>query len=150
MLKLAQYDCKQTITMMDNYFAEGDFQERLIMNQFSKYPKQQMDFLSNYITKNEKEIEQTMTDRSRNPTIANKFERYLVQFVKLLCQQQPDEVEKWVSKSYFPVEKCLKVCTDAQNQLGVAILTKSNGAPHEAIAIYCKILTQFPCLGLLE
>ena len=48
------------------------------MNQFSKYPKQQMDFLSNYITKNEKEIEQTMTDRSRNPTIANKFERYLV------------------------------------------------------------------------
>ena len=91
-----------------------------------------------------------MLDRTRNPAMANKFERYLVQFVKLLCQQQPDEVEKWVSKSYFPVEKCLKVCTDAQNQLGVAILTKSNGAPHQAIDLYCNILTNFPSLGLLE
>ena len=63
MLKLAQYKCESTITMIETYFNEGDFQERLIMNQFSKYPVEQMNYLKNFITKNEKEIEITMQNR---------------------------------------------------------------------------------------
>ena len=85
MQKLATYDCEQTIVLIENYFSEGDFQERLIMNQFSKYPKVQLTYLTKYITKNEREIEWTMQDRTRDRALSAKFERYLVQFTKLLC-----------------------------------------------------------------
>ena len=87
MLKLAQLNCELTITLIENYFNYGDFQERLIMNQFSQYPKEQMTYLTNYILKNEKEIELTMNDRTYNPSMSGKYERYLVQFTKLICKQ---------------------------------------------------------------
>jgi hypothetical protein len=44
-----------------------------------------MKFLTNFITKNEKEIEMTMQDMLTNRALSAKYERYLVQFTKLLC-----------------------------------------------------------------
>ena len=149
MLKLAQLNCELTITLIENHFNDGDFQERLIMNQFSQYPKEQMNYLTNYIVKNEKEIELTMQDRTYNPQMSRKYERYLVQFTRLICNQDQESVEKWVSKSYFPVEKCLAICHEV-HPIGEAILTMRNGRPHAAIDMYCEILTNFPILGLLE
>ena len=119
------------------------------MNQFSKYPKEQHNYLINYIVKNEKEIELTMQDRTHNPKLCAKYERYIVQFTKLICSQDPDSVEKWVSKVYFPVEKCLPICEES-HKVGEAILTMRSGRPHAAIDLYCQILTGFPILGLLE
>ena len=55
------------------------------MNQFSKYPQEQLTYLTKFITKNEKEIELTMQDRTHNPRLAAKYERYLIQFITLLC-----------------------------------------------------------------
>ena len=62
-----------------------------------------MTYLSNFITKNEKEIEMTMQDTLTNRALAAKYERYLVQFTKLLCQYDSESVESWVSNGYFPV-----------------------------------------------
>ena len=39
------------------------------MSQFSQYPKEQMNYLTNFILKNEKEIELTMNDRTYNPSM---------------------------------------------------------------------------------
>lgn len=60
MLKLAQLDTDQTINLIENHFSEGDFQEKLIMTMFNKYPEQQLQYLKNFITKNEREIEVLM------------------------------------------------------------------------------------------
>ena len=62
-----------------------------------------MTYLTNFITKNEKEIESTMQDTLTNRALAAKYERYLVQFTKLLCTYDSESVENWVSNAYFPV-----------------------------------------------
>ena len=56
------------------------------MRKFSIYPKEQMNYLTNFILKNEKEIELTMQDRTHDPSKSAKYDRYIVQFTKLLCQ----------------------------------------------------------------
>jgi len=66
-----------TIELIESYFASGDFQENFIMTKFSKYPNEQLQFLRNFIMKHEKEIELTMSDRTRNPANAKKYQRYL-------------------------------------------------------------------------
>ena len=53
-----------------------------------------------------------MQHRMQHRQLALKYERYMEQLIKLLCKQAPDEVEGWVARLYFPIEKCLKICKD--------------------------------------
>jgi len=52
-LELAQLNSEQTVQLVETYFADGDFQERLIMDKFNNYVEEQLNYLTSYITKNE-------------------------------------------------------------------------------------------------
>ena len=84
-----------------------------------------------------------------NPAV-KKYERYLVLFTKLLCKLQKNAVEQWVSKSYFPPDKCLPICKEYNNLRGEAILTKRSGKPQDAIDVYLRILTNFPVYKMIS
>ena len=63
-------------------------------------------------------------------------------FTKLICKLEKDQIEQWVSKDYFPADKCLMVCKECNNLRGQAILTKRIGNPVKAIGHYLEILAQ--------
>jgi len=72
-------------------------------------------------------------------------------FISLLCKLEPPEaVEKWVKKSYCPIEACLKKCRQADNGYGEAVLLLRSGKPHDAIKRYCDIIEKDNILRLLE
>ena len=76
------------------------------MREFCKYPEIQLNYLDSYVTKNENDIESTINEsvyQHEKQKITLKYENYLVQFTKLLCQYDKNKVEYWVSKSYFPI-----------------------------------------------
>ena len=79
-----------------------------------------------------------------------KYENYLVQFTKLLCQFDKFKVEHWVSKTYFPINQCLDVCREQENDRGVAILVIRSGNFEQAIKEYLKILDKINTQKLLE
>jgi len=58
-------------------------------------------------------------------------------------------VEQWVSKSYFPPDKCLPICKEWDNLRGEAILTMRGGKPLEAIDVYLKILNEYEIYKML-
>lgn len=137
---------------METYLSDGDFQERLIMDKFSDFEEEQLSYLTNYISKNEKDIEATMREdfSAAHQTAARKYEKYLVLFTKLLCKFQKNQVEQWVSKSYFPPDKCLLICKEYGNLRGLAILTMRSGKPRDAISVYLEILSGFPMYKLID
>lgn len=73
-------------------------------------------------------------------------------FTRLLCKLNKNEavVEQWVSKSYFPPDKCLPICKEYGNLRGQAVLTSRNGKPLEAIDVLLKILTNYPIHSMLS
>jgi len=58
-------------------------------------------------------------------------------------------VDTWVSKSYFPPDKCLPICKEYGNLKGEAILTMRGGKHLESIDVYLKILTEYPVHNML-
>lgn len=80
-------------------------------------------------------------------------------FTRLLCKPKTVQgkvvkaneiiVEQWVSKSYFPPDKCLPICKEFGNLRGEAILTTRSGKPIEAIDVYLKILSEYPVYKML-
>ena len=81
---------------------------------------------------------------------AVKYEKYIILFTRLLCKLKKKTIEKWVSKEYFPADKCLHICREHANLHGLAILTKRSGKPLKAIVHYLEILTQIPINKLVE
>lgn len=82
-------------------------------------------------------------------TTARKYEKYLILITRLLCRLQKSQVEQWVSRSYFPPDKCLPIVKEYANLRGEAILTMRSGKPLDAIEVYLKILTVFPIYKML-
>lgn len=64
--------------------------------------------------------------------------------------EKDTSIERWVTKSYFPVDECLKICEAAKNLHGQAILKQRGGKPIKAIDRYLKILGQIPINELVE
>ena len=85
----------------------------------------------------------------QNQASAAKYEKYLVLFTKLLCKLQKGNVEKWVTKSYFPPDKCLPICKEYANLRGEAILTMRSGKHLDAIDVYMKVLSTYPIYKML-
>ena len=80
------------------------------MKELSNFSTIQLEYLTSYITKNERVIKSTIKEiTSVSQRDKQKYESYLVQFVRLLCKHDANAVEEWVEKSYFPPEKCLPV-----------------------------------------
>jgi hypothetical protein len=106
------------------------------------------------VTNNEKTIEFMLTDDTNSESKQERetYTKFLELFVKLLCKKKPDQVEHWVSKPYFPVEKCLKMVRDESHRhlMGEAILLQRAGNLLEAIKIYMKQIDEINVLKLLE
>lgn len=122
------------------------------MDKFCDFEEEQLSYLTNYITKNETEIQEAMREdfSAAHQTAARKYEKYLVLFTKLLCKYHKGQVETWVSKPYFPPDKCLSICKEYGNLRGLAILTMRSGKPRDAINVYLEILTSFPMYKLID
>ena len=144
MLDLAKLSTDDTMGLIKQHFDDGEYQEQLIMGEFSKYPEVQLNYLESYVTKNEKDIENTINEsvyQHEKQRLTLKYESYLVQFTKLLCQFDKNKVEYWVSKAYFPISQCLDVCREQENDRGVAILVIRSGNFEQYLKILDKIST---------
>ena len=153
MLDLAKLSTDETMALIKAHFEDGEYQEHLIMRDFSKFPETQLNYLESYVTKNEKDIESTIGESAyqhEKQKLTQKYENYLVQFTRLLCQYDKNKVEYWVSKPYFPVNQCLEVCRAQENDRGVAILLMRSGDYQAAIRVYLSILDKISTQKLLE
>lgn len=58
--ELAKQNSEQTVKLVETYLSDGDFQDKLIMEELFK--DEQLNYLTSYITKNEETIKQALTN----------------------------------------------------------------------------------------
>ncbi len=80
MRKLVQKNSEAAVELIEKYLTAGNYQEELIMSQFEHFPKERLDFLTNYIRQNEKQIELEMRTSSSLSSLGQKFKRYILIF----------------------------------------------------------------------
>lgn len=60
-------------------------------------------------------------------------------FLKLKCENEPDDVVKVLNRYKFPLDESLKVCKDFDNSLAIAHITNRLGLIEEATDEYLKV-----------
>ena len=73
---------------------------------------------------------------------ASLYKSLLIVFTKRLCEYEPDQVDSWVCKDYFPTEDCITVCREMKNSLAEARLVEKLGDGKKAISIYLEYVTK--------
>ena len=63
-------------------------------------------------------------------------------FTKRLCEFEPDSVESWVNKDYFPAKECIEVCREMKNPLAEARLVEKMGDSKAAIELYLSYISK--------
>ena len=59
--------------------------------------------------------------------MANLYKSFLIIFTRRLCEYEPDQVEDWVNRDYFPAVDCIEVCREMKNPLAEARLVEKMG-----------------------
>lgn len=108
--ELVALNVDQTIKVVDRWFEEH--QERIIL-QLNSHPETQFGYLQKLIESNEKHIQNLINEAQiagTNPTECKQWLDFLVLYVKLLCKFDRKNVQEYVSKEFYPVERCLDIC----------------------------------------
>ena len=59
--------------------------------------------------------------------MANLYKSFLIIFTRRLCEYEPEQVEDWVNRDYFPAVDCIEVCREMKNPLAEARLVEKMG-----------------------
>jgi hypothetical protein len=115
----------------------------LVTVELQGYREVQFGYVSNLLAQNEERvarcIDDSLLDSEKAPEAA-RYLKYLTTHVRGLCQFNPDAVPKYVAKSFYPVQDCLKVCQEEGNLQGVAVLLKRSGDHLRAIDCYLDLI----------
>ncbi len=92
-----------------------------------------------------KGVNQSLTLQKRTSTEETKnWHKLLTLHIRLMCELSPsqvtNEVEKVIKDGIYPMEDCLKICTEFNQTEAAALLNKKIGNYYQAIQLYLQIL----------
>lgn len=125
-----QMDPEQTVKLCQEWF-DSDYEKmaRALLDQ----KQLAFNFLNTVISVNEAKIIQeynnsVMAVRS-DSSLQDKFIPILLIFVELLCEKKfRPKIVEFVSRNYFPVDQCLKICEEKGALEASAVLQRRKGA----------------------
>lgn len=92
------------------------------------------DLLANYI---ENMLDNELKDREHRIESETKLS-----YLRLKCENQPDQVVKVFNRYKFPLDESLKICKEYKNSLAIAYITNRLGLTEEAVDEYLEVNLQ--------
>lgn len=89
------------------------------------------DLLANYI--------ENMLDNEKKDREFRVEKNIKILYLRLKCENQPNEVVKIFNKYKFPLDDSLKICKEYKNSLAIAYITNRLGLTDEAINEYLTV-----------
>ena len=76
-------------------------------------------------------------------SLSDKYKSLILKFVNILCEKKyRNKAMEYVSREYFPIEDCLKICEQKGVKDACAVLYKRKGEYQKSITLYVEVLTK--------
>ncbi len=147
-LFLARFSTAKTIKLCDAIFKSNHLE---VLEKLQGEQKIQLNYIKQLVETKKDEIKELVSSFGTSATVKKQIKKssgnesaiwtaVFNMHVRLLCVLEPlqvtSEIEKIIKENFYPMEDCLKICTEFKQSEASALLYKKIGNYQEAIKLY--------------